>query len=90
MNGQIELGKSGDESPQSKAFGGTGRLPVQTVERLHRLVGGDARVEGFILRFIPQQYRAKNLFYLKPDVARKICRRPGILCGRRKSFVSRN
>ena len=30
----------------------TGWLLVQTVERSHRRLGGDARVEGMILRFI--------------------------------------
>ena len=38
----------------------TGRLSVQTVERLHRLLGGDARVEGMILQFIADRYGAKN------------------------------
>jgi hypothetical protein len=54
----------------------TGRLSVQTVERLHRLVGGDARVEGMILRFIADQYGAKNLLYLPLHVAKEILKRP--------------
>ena len=53
-----------------------GRLSVETVERLHRLVGGDARVEGMILRFIADRYGAKNLFYLPAHVAREILKRP--------------
>ena len=54
----------------------TGRLPVQVVEHLHRLVGGDARVERMVERFIADQYGAKNLFYLPPNVASGIIRRP--------------
>ena len=54
----------------------TGRLSVQTVERLHRLLGGDARVEGMILQFIADRYGAKNLLYLPPHVAKDILKRP--------------
>ena len=54
----------------------TGRLSVQTVERLHRLLGGDARVEGLILQFIADRYGAKNLLYLPPHVAKEILKRP--------------
>lgn len=54
----------------------TGRLSVQTVERLHRLLGGDAHVEGMVLQFIADQYGAKNLFYLPPHVAKEILKRP--------------
>ena len=54
----------------------TGRLSVQTVERLHRLLGGDARVEGIILQFIADKYGAKNLLYLPPNVAKEILKRP--------------
>ena len=53
-----------------------GRLSVQTVERLHRLLGGDAHAEDRVLRFIEARYRAKNLFYLPADVAREIGKRP--------------
>ena len=53
-----------------------GRLSVEIVERLHRLVGGDARVEGMILRFIADRYGAKNLLYLPPHVAKEILKRP--------------
>ena len=55
---------------------GNGRLPVQTVERLHRLLGGDPRVEEMILHFIADRYRAKNLFYLPPKVAAAVIDRP--------------
>jgi hypothetical protein len=54
----------------------TGRLSVQTVERLHRLLGGDAHVEGIVLQFIADKYGAKNLLYLPPDVTREILKRP--------------
>ena len=54
----------------------TGRLSVQTVERLHRLLGGDAYVEGMILQFIADKYGAENLLYLPPHVAKEILKRP--------------
>ena len=54
----------------------TGRLSVQTVERLHRLLGGDVRVEEMVLRFIADRYGAKNLLYLPPQVAKEILKRP--------------
>jgi hypothetical protein len=53
------------------------RLPVQIVEHLHRLLGGDARLERMVERFIADQYEAKNLFYLPPNVASQIIKRPG-------------
>jgi len=54
----------------------TGRLSVQTVERLHRLLGGDARVEGMILQFIADQYAAKSRLHLPAHVAKEILKRP--------------
>jgi hypothetical protein len=54
----------------------TGRLSVRTVERLHRLIGGDARVEGMILRFIADHYGAAGLLYLPTNVANEILKRP--------------
>jgi hypothetical protein len=53
-----------------------GRLSAQTVERLHRAVGGDARVEEMILRFIADRYGAKNLFHLPVKAADAALRRP--------------
>ena len=44
----------------------TGRLPVQVVEHLHRLLGGDAHVEARVLQFIADKYEAKNLLHLPP------------------------
>lgn len=52
------------------------RLSVQTVERVHRLLGGDPRVEEMILRFISDKYGAKCLLYLPPYVAKEILKRP--------------
>lgn len=54
----------------------TGRLSVPTVERLQRLLGGDARVEGMILQFIAAKYGAASLLALPPAVAREILKRP--------------
>lgn len=54
----------------------TGRLSVQTVERLHRLLGGDAHVEGMVLQFIADKYGARNLLHLPPHVAKEILKRP--------------
>jgi len=47
------------------------------VERLHRLVGGDPRVEEMILRFIGDRYGAKNLLHLPVNVAEAVLTRPG-------------
>ena len=52
------------------------RLPVQTVQRMERLVGGDPVVEEQILRFLVARFVAKNLFYLPPHVAAEVCKRP--------------
>ena len=52
------------------------RLPVATVERLHRLLGGEARVETMILRFIADRFGAKDLPHLPPHVASEILKRP--------------
>ena len=56
--------------------GSAGRLPVATVLRIERLVGGDPVVEDQVLRFIAAQYGAKNLFYLPRKVAAAILKRP--------------
>ena len=54
----------------------TGRLPVQVVEHLHRLVGGDARVEKMVLAYIAFRWNAPNLFYIPPKTTGEIIRRP--------------
>jgi len=66
------------ESPETT--GGTPVLPrlsVQTVEHLHRLLGGEARVEEMALRFIADRYGATNLLHLPAHVAKEIIKRPG-------------
>jgi hypothetical protein len=55
---------------------GTGRLSAATVQRIERLVGGDPVTEEQILRFIGARYGAANLFYLPPNVAAEVCKRP--------------
>ena len=42
----------------------TPRLSVQDVQRLHRLLEGDPRVEQMILDFILAKYGAKGLWFL--------------------------
>ena len=63
-------------NPETGAEPRPGRLPVQVVEHLHRLLGGDARVEKMVLDYIAFRWGAKNLFYLPPNVASAIIRRP--------------
>lgn len=53
-----------------------GRLSVQTVECLHRLLCGDARTEEMVLQFIAHRYGARNLLYLPSQVATAIVKRP--------------
>lgn len=52
------------------------RLPVATVLRLERVLGGDPVTEDQVLRFIAARYGAKNLFYLPPHVASAVLKRP--------------
>ncbi len=56
---------------------GTERLPVATVLRIERLVGGDPVVEDQIVRLIAARYGAKNLWYLPRHVAAAVLKRPG-------------
>ena len=77
LTGNLPVGSDTSPSIPLPDRGGEGsRLPVQTVERIQRLVGGDARVEEMILRFIASRYRAKSLIYLPPHVAKEILKRP--------------
>ena len=64
----------------------TGRLTVQTVERLHRLVGGDPETEQQILDYIAARWNAKNLFYLPPKVAAAVIDRPWDFLRAAKNF----
>ena len=68
----------------------TGRLSVQTVERLHRLFGGDARVEEMILRFIAEKYGAATLLHLPPQVAKEILKRPADFIQAAKKILEQN
>lgn len=52
------------------------RLPLAQVVQLGRLLGGDAKQEELVLRFVAAQYGAKSLLYLPAEVAAEICRRP--------------
>ena len=55
----------------------TNRLTVETVERIHILIGGHAEVEGNCLLFIEHKLGLKpNLFYLGEKVAQGILDRP--------------
>jgi hypothetical protein len=67
MNGEV---------PSARCQVSGQKLTVQTVERLHRAIGGDARVEGMILRFIADRYGAKSLIYLPANVAQAALKRP--------------
>ena len=61
-----------------------GRLPVGTVLRIERLVGGDPVVEDQVLRFIAARYGAKSLLYLPRQVAAAVLKRPGGFVGAAK------
>jgi len=54
----------------------TGHLSVATVKRLEAVLGGDARTEAMIVKFMKDRYEARNLFFLSPKVADQILRRP--------------
>ena len=51
-------------------------VSLKLIERLHRLLGGDVRVEGMILQFIADKYGARTLLHLPPHVANEILKRP--------------
>ncbi len=53
-----------------------GRLPVATVQRIERLVGGDPVTEDQVLRFIAERYGAGSLMGLPARVAGQVLRRP--------------
>lgn len=54
----------------------TGRLPVQVVEHLHRLLGGDARLEKMVTDYIQFRWQADDLFCIPAKAASEIIRRP--------------
>ncbi len=71
MSGDIKL------DPQTGAEPRPGRLPVQVVEHLHRLVGGDPVTERQVEGFIKAHFKVPDLMRLPADVAREIILRPG-------------
>jgi hypothetical protein len=54
----------------------TGRIRIQVVEELQRVLGGDPVTETMIVRFIADRYGARSLCFLAPKVAEEILRRP--------------
>jgi hypothetical protein len=54
----------------------TGRLPVQVVEHLHRLLGGDARLEKMVADYIQFRWQANSLLEIPAKAASEIIRRP--------------
>lgn len=54
----------------------TGRLSVETVRHIIRLVGGNPVVETQALQFIADRYGAKDLFEIPKHVATAILKRP--------------
>lgn len=67
-------GESPKRTGESPALPG---LPVQVVEHLHRLLGGDARVEAMVLDYVEYRWQHRDLFRIPPNVASQIIRRPG-------------
>lgn len=64
----------------------TERLPITTVQRIERLVGGDPMTEELILRFIAARYGAESLLYLPAQVAVEILKRPADFIRAAKHF----
>ncbi len=64
----------------------TERLPVGTVLRIERLVGGDPMTERLVLRYIAKRHGARNLLYLPSKVAAAILDRPDAFLRTAKSF----
>jgi len=52
------------------------RLSVQTVEHLHRLLGGDVRLETMVISYIQFRWKAKSLLDIPAKAASEIIRRP--------------
>ena len=81
-----EHGMSALSRDAATGEGQAGRLSVQTVEHLHRLLGGEARVEEMVLRFIADRYGTKSLLHLPPHVVKEIIKRPGDFIRATKNF----
>ena len=54
----------------------TGRLPVNIVQHIERLVGGGPVQEAQVLAYISDQFQAASLFYLPTEVAERIIANP--------------
>ena len=52
------------------------RLPMATVQRIERLIGGDPVTEELVLRFISARYRATSLMQLPRHVGAEVVKRP--------------
>lgn len=52
------------------------RIPVETVQQLESLIGGDPIMEQWVLDFIQAKYQARNLLFLTEKVAEEILKRP--------------
>jgi hypothetical protein len=63
------------------------RVPVATVHRIERLVGGDPVVEERILEFIEARYGARSLAFLPRRVAAEVVKRPADFVRAAKLFT---
>ncbi len=68
----------------------TGLLSADTVRQLHRLLGGDNKVEGLVLDFIRLKYGARGLFYIPAQIAENILARPNDFLTAVKKFDGGN
>ena len=46
------------------------------MRHIHRLVGGDARVENLVLDYVEFRWKKRDLFCIPPAAATQIIRRP--------------
>ena len=68
----------------------TGRLTVQTVKRLHRILQVDNEMEGIILDFILAKWQAPTLLHIPEKVARGIIERPFDFCKAARAWKEMN
>jgi len=73
-------------NPETGAEPRPGRLPVQVVEHLHRLLVGDVRTETMVLDYIGFRWKAPDLFYVPPKAASEIIRRPADFLAAAKNY----
>lgn len=53
------------------------RLPMETIEDLHRQLAGDPVTEERVLRYIRHHWNARSLAWLPERVAKAVLERPG-------------